>query len=101
MKTIKEKIDILNSKIKTLEVREKKAIDECANDEIIYLNDNIVLYKELVRDLGVLGKFIGYYLVGSYDDKNNIMLELNCNSEEVQEIEKYANECMDDYYDKY
>lgn len=102
MKTIKDKIDILNAKIKTLEIKEKKAIDECTNDEIIYLNDNIVLYNELVKDLSVLGKFIGYYLVGSYDEnKNNIILELNCNSKEVQEIEKYADECMDDYYDKY
>lgn len=99
MKTIKEKIDILEAKIKTLKIKEQKAIDESADDAIIYYNDNIVLLKELVRDLKVLGKFLGYYLVSTYDEnRNKIVLDLDCDSEDVQEIEKYVDECMDDFY---
>lgn len=81
-----------------LEVAESVHKSEFEADRI---RDNISKYKEVKRSIKVLGKFIGFYLVSSFDeDKNKIVLELDIGGNDVQEIEKYVNDCMDELYNE-
>lgn len=96
MKTVKDKIELLDKEIVKLQCDLEMATNEIQNSKI---ESKIQLFEELQRDLKMLGKFLGYYLVSTYDEsKNKIILDLDCNSKDVQEIEKYVDECMDDFY---
>lgn len=98
MKTVKDKIELLDKEIVKLQCDLETATNEIQNSKI---ESKIQLFEELQRDLKILGKFIGYYLVSTYDEvKNKIILDLDCNSAEVQEIEKYVDECMEGLYNK-
>ena len=96
MKTIKNKIDWLKGKILTDKIKEEQAIKKNDNDGVIYYTDNIALYDELIRDLTILDKFIRSYSTSTYDEnKNKIVLELDCNTAEIQEIENYFSDYTD------
>ncbi|MBO7078177.1 MAG: hypothetical protein J6W64_00010 [Bacilli bacterium] len=96
MKTVKDKLELLDKEIVKLQCELEITTNEIQQYK---LEEKIKLFEELQRDLKVLGKFLGYYLVSTYDEnKNKIILDLDCNSEDVQEIEKYVDECMDDLY---
>lgn len=97
MKTVKEKLELLDKEIVKLQCDLEVMTSEI---QIVKIQQKIDLLEELKKDISVLGKFLGWYLVGSYDeDKNTIRLELPCNSEDVIEIENYVNTLMDDLYD--
>lgn len=98
MKTVKEKIELLDKEIIKLQCDLEVMTSEI---QIAKIQQKIDLLEELKKDISVLGKFLGWYLVGSYDeDKNMIRLDLPCNSEDVVEIENYVNQLMDDFYNK-
>ena len=94
--TILEKINFLNAKIETLQIIGKKAQEEDDNDKLIYCIDNIAFYEELIRDLVILNKFVEFYIVGTYDDKDHTVLNLECGNKDVQDIEEYISDCIDD-----
>lgn len=96
MKTIKEKLELLDKEIVKLQCDLEVITSEF---QIAKIQQKIDFLEELKSDVSVLGKFLGWYLVGSYDEEKNVIrLELPCNSEDVVEIEKYVNQLMDDYY---
>ena len=96
MKTVSEKLELLDKEIVKLQCDLEVMTSEI---QIAKIQQKIDLLEELKKDISVLGKFLGWYLVGSYDeDKNMIRLELPCNSEDVIEIENYVNQLMDDLY---
>ena len=96
MTTVSEKLELLDKEIVKLQCDLEVMTSEI---QIAKIQQKINLLEELKKDISVLGKFLGWYLVGSYDeDKNMIRLELPCNSEDVIEIENYVNQLMDDLY---
>lgn len=97
MKTVKEKLELLDKEIVKLQCDLEVITSEF---QVAKIQQKIDFLEELKKDISVLGKFLGWYLVGSYDeDKNVIRLELPCNSKDVVEIENYVNTLMDDFYD--
>ena len=96
MMTILEKINFLDAKIKTLQIIGKKAQEEDDNDKLIYCIDNIAFYEELMRDLVILNKFVEFYMEGTYDDKDHIVLNLECGNKDVQDIENYISDYLEE-----
>ena len=96
MKTVKEKLELLDKEIVKLQCDLEVMTSEI---QIAKIQQKIDLLEELKKDIFVLGKFLGWYLVRSYydEDKNMIRLELPCNSEDVVEIENYVHQLMDEY----